>query len=92
MQYREVVITLHVPTPRTARDREVEQRLRDLAVAHNVCESDAVVGELPAIEESGRVVGPADLDVYLDELQTTLAQWRKFQTDACYVEDDGIVC
>ena len=48
--------------------------------------------ELPAVLDSGRWVAAPELSTYIGELGHTVALWRKFQSDACYIDDDGSVC
>lgn len=87
------MIELLVPSPRTSRDREIEETLDDLVVAWRLRERPAGdTSGLPAIVESGHRYGPDELDAYLIDLRRTLEQWRKFQADACYIDDDGSVC
>ena len=88
------MIELHVANERTQLDRSVEADLKTLVAAHEVIvhdSNDVAVG-LPAIHESGTWTASADLDEYMADLRRTLAQWRKFQADACYIDDDGSVC
>ena len=63
-----------------------------LAHAVEVSDDDAVPVDLPAIEDGGRWVGATDLKQYVHDLQRDVAAWRKFQTDACYIDDDGGIC
>jgi len=35
--------------------------------------------------------GP-DIPAFLDQLTRDMAEWSRFQSDACYIEDDGTVC
>lgn len=88
------MVTLHIPQPRTALDLDVEQRLRDLVLAYSVetADADSVPVELPAVFDSGRWVSAPELPAYLGELTRTVATWRKFQSDACYLDDDGSTC
>lgn len=92
------MITLFRASDSTVADR-VQQRLEDLVVAHRVVvagsdsESDEIPPSLPAIQDGERVVsGARALDQYLDGLEKLMADWNRFQTDACYVDDDGSVC
>jgi hypothetical protein len=88
------MVTLHVPPTRTSLDIEVEERLQDLVVAYSVEVTDAAAApvELPAVFDSGRWVAAPELSTYIGELGHTVALWRKFQSDACYIDDDGSVC
>jgi hypothetical protein len=79
----------------------IEDALRDLCAAYRVhrCDSAdaaATLGEgatLPALREDERVAwGSVAIAAFLDETGRALEGWRKFQTDACYLDDDGNVC
>ena len=88
------MIALHVNRERTDLGRDVERQLAELVVAHSVevDEGDAVPVALPAIHDGDRWIGAEDLETYMWELRRDVAQWRKFQADACYVDDDGGIC
>jgi hypothetical protein len=48
---------------------------------------------LPAIKNGERIAsGKAELMVYLKELESLAREWRAFQGDWCYVDDQGEVC
>lgn len=48
---------------------------------------------LPAIKNGERIAsGKEGLMVYLRELEGLAQQWRAFQGDWCYVDDQGDVC
>jgi hypothetical protein len=48
---------------------------------------------LPAIKNGERIAsGKGDLMIYLKELEALAHQWRAFQGDWCYVDDQGEVC
>ncbi len=89
-----VMITLHVPDTDSAEARRIATRLDDLVVAYSRRTSDAsmVPVDLPAIEDGGRWYAGEDLSGYFDELARYLGEWRKFQSDACYIHDDGSIC
>jgi len=75
----------------------LELALRDLVVAHEVAEAtpDALpegIPHLPAIVDGDRLVYGEALPGYLAELERELTEWRKYQVDACYVDDEGEVC
>lgn len=80
---------------------EIETTLRELVVAHQVIVVDsgdrpADLGsevKLPAICENNYLVsGPDAINTYLQELAQFTARWRRFQSDSCYLDDDGQVC
>ena len=86
---------------------EVQETLRDLVVAHQVVEvgqngngerptplNGALAGQrLPVITDGDQVVsGEEAIHDYLADLTREMEQWRKFQTDACYIDDQGETC
>ena len=93
MERSTAMIVLHVESERSDLDVDIERQLADLVVAHSVVTTDATVPvTLPAINDGDRWVGAEDLAQYITELRSDVALWRKFQTDACYVDDDGSIC
>ena len=85
------MIELRVATSRTDVDLRAERRVVDLLVAHSVTITDDDP-DVPLIIEAGRRVSADAFDPYLDDLAEDVAAWRTFQTDACYVDDDGSIC
>ncbi|HMQ52047.1 MAG TPA: glutathione S-transferase N-terminal domain-containing protein [Anaerolineae bacterium] len=79
---------------------EIEETLRELVIAHQVIEVEAGQAEtlpvgtsLPAFREGNRVVSGAEaIALYLRELERSVADWRRFQGDSCYLDDSGAVC
>jgi hypothetical protein len=82
---------------------EVQETLRELVVAHKVVDiekedSTALPGgltdkDIPVITDGESLVsGEAEVQAYLAELTRDLEQWRKFQSDACYIDDKGKTC
>ena len=72
----------------------IEERLRDLVVAHEVVVVDAegLDADLPVIRDGNITARRSDIPVFLDQLTRDMAEWSRFQSDACYIEDDGSVC
>ena len=72
----------------------IEERLRDLVVAHEVVVVDAegLDADLPVIRDANITARGSDIPVFLDQLTRDMADWSRFQSDACYIEDDGSVC
>ena len=79
----------------------LEAALRDLVVAYELIvvepeqEPAALPAgtPLPAIQHDERLIsGQTALAAFLTELEQFVADWRRFQSDACYVDDDGEVC
>lgn len=69
---------------------EAEERLTEMGLAFEVC--DRKGGE-PVLEDEGKQYkGLADISRQLDELEKVRQQWYKFQSDACYIDEDGEVC
>lgn len=73
-----------------------EATLRRLVVGHTVHivadPADVPVDDLPVIREGDRIVPTAEIPRYLEELRRFMADWTRFQSDACYIGDDGSVC
>lgn len=88
-----------VRTPDSAAGAAVQEKLAELVVAHRVVvvepgQPSPLNGTpLPAIVDAGRVIsGKAELEAYLGELGKEMERWRRFQVDACYIDDDGETC
>lgn len=72
---------------------DIEDRLRDLVVAHKVVVVDAdATDALPVIRDGGITARGSDIPAFLDQLTRDMTEWSRFQSDACYIEDDGTVC
>lgn len=96
------MITLYRVAECSACD-EVQETLRELVVAHEVVDVDeaadksqpaAITGqELPVIQDGDQwVSGEPALANYLQQLARDAELWRKFQSDVCYVDDQGRSC
>jgi len=78
---------------------EIQEALDEMVIAYETESIEeasdrlADVPELPALRDEGEIVtGEANLREHLDELRDLMADWDRFQSDACYVEDDGSIC
>lgn len=80
---------------------EIEAALKEMVLAHKVIVVEP--GQhpkaldpdtsLPALKDNGRVIsGQAAIRTHLEELEKVVADWRRFQGDACYIDDEGEVC
>lgn len=70
----------------------VEAELRELVLGYErvVVALGEVDFPLPAIRQDGRLVsGREGLLQALKELELMAEAWRRFQSDACYVDDEG---
>ncbi len=84
------MIELHRP-PESAAADAIATELRRLVVAFREVEDAGLAS--PRIEEgSVAVTDPGEIAAYLAELRRDVAQWNAFQSDACFVEDDGTIC
>ncbi len=74
----------------------VEAALQELVIAHRVVIVPAGQTDddlpLPALRDNDRLITGPEVAAYLRELEKFVADWRKFQGDACYIDDDGEVC
>jgi glutaredoxin len=80
---------------------KIEETLKELVVAHKIItlESGQSMAKLtpgtplPAIKDNEQIfTGQAAIDAYLADLEKIVADWRRFQSDACYIDDDGKIC
>lgn len=78
---------------------EIQDALDEMVIAYEteIIEGDAEppedVSSLPALRDDGEVVtGEAALRDHLDRLRDLMTDWDRFQSDACYVDDDGEIC
>jgi len=44
---------------------------------------------LPVLTDNARMVSGDQIPAYLKELTQLIHSWRRFQSDCCYVDDDG---
>ena len=88
------MITLHVADEPSAEADRIQRKLDDLIVAYARTTSppESTPVALPAIEDGGRWYSGEELPAYFDELTRYVGAWRKFQSDACYIDDDGSIC
>jgi len=72
-----------------------------MVIAHDVIivrsEADLPRGcsqaDLPALRDDGDLLtDPGALRDRLDTLRSLMAEWDRFGSDACHIEDDGTVC
>jgi hypothetical protein len=79
----------------------IEAELREMVLGYErvvttpeeACHALGPQHTLPAIRNGERIAsGKGDLMVYLKELEALAHQWRAFQGDWCYVDDQGEVC
>jgi len=80
---------------------EVLERTREMALACEVIypEEGAPQGQsfppcdsLPGLRDDDKIVcGKEDVLHYLEELGGFLEEWQKFQSDACYCDENGNV-
>jgi hypothetical protein len=85
-----IVIRLIRPPDSTAAAAIAEQ-LRDMVVAFEEVEDPAA--RSPVLRDGARAAtGDEEIAAFLTELRRDVALWQKFQTDACYIDDDGGVC
>ena len=78
---------------------EIQEALDEMVISYETkwVEDEASlpkdVPDLPALGDDGEViVGEAALRDHLDHLRDLMADWDRFQSDACYVDEDGSIC
>ena len=78
----------------------IEAEFRDMVLGYdrvisNSNQSAQLFGRetaLPVITNNELVVSGVAIPAYIKELEKFVRQWRLFQSDACYVDDDGETC
>ena len=80
---------------------DIEEALQEMVIAHEVIIVDAAQvpdslppeTQLPVLSDGSRLItGRVEIAEHLTELERFVADWRRFQADACYVDDDGKIC
>jgi len=78
----------------------IEATLQELVVAHRVIvvgpnDGDSrqslreVPNTLPALQDNGQLISGAEaIEAHLRQLKAFVEEWRKFQADACYCDED----
>jgi hypothetical protein len=81
--------------PDDARADEVQDTLDEIVIAYQTetIADDTTLPDTPALRDDGEVIsGEAALNEHLQKLTDLMNDWDRFQSDACYIEDDGTVC
>jgi len=85
-------------TPDCPRCAGIQDTLEDLAIAHEVIEVDSVdevpehleQDSLPVLRDGDEVFqGSKAVADHLEEMKDFKEQWYKFQSDACYCDEEG---
>jgi hypothetical protein len=79
---------------RGSREREDTQRAEELLRTHsfNYRWKEAPAETPPVLEDRDfQATGEDEISKKMEELVAYKEQWDKFQTDACYIEEDGEV-
>ena len=78
---------------------EIQEALDDMVIAYEtepVADATALpddVPDTPALRDDEEVItGEAALRAHLEDLRQLMNDWDRFQSDACYIEDDGTIC
>jgi hypothetical protein len=94
------VIRLYRPAEGNS-NADIEEALREMVIAHEVIIVDAnqipdslpPETQLPVLSDGSLLItGRADIEAHLKVLEQFVADWRRFQADACYLDDDGEMC
>jgi hypothetical protein len=78
---------------------EIQEALDEMVIAYEteIVSDDSArpadVPTLPALRDDEEVItDPEALDAHLEELRELMHDWDRFQSDACYIEEDGSIC
>lgn len=92
------MITLYRRSDSACAD-EVQEALDEMVIAYEteIRETEDKLPDdvptLPALRDDGEVITGEDaLDDHLESLRELMNEWDRFQSDACYIEEDGTVC
>jgi hypothetical protein len=94
------MITLY-RSPDNDLGKQVEEKLRDIVIAHNVIivrskkelpfkDDDCFLPVL--VDDNEHIYGEKSLYSHLEYLGKLMADWDRFQSDACYIDKDGTIC
>ena len=88
-------------TPEDELGLQIENKLRDIVIAHNVkiihtreeIPDDMEYDSLPVLIDNGNCIsGETELIQHIEVLKKLMKDWDKFQSDACFMDDDGRIC
>jgi len=80
-----------VRPPESPEADAIADTLREMVAAFREIEDPAV--QRPLLRDGERTAtGDGAVAVFLADLRRDLARWGRFQSDACYIDDDGQVC
>jgi hypothetical protein len=80
---------------------DIELALKEMVIAHKVItvaanqqpEGLPPKTPLPALKDNGQIIaGQAAISARLRELEEFVTAWQRFQSDACYIDDQGKAC
>jgi hypothetical protein len=81
--------------------KRVEEKLRNIVIAHNVkivrSKKELPFNDddsfLPVLgDDNEHIYGEESLHNHLEYLEMLMADWDRFQSDACYIDKDGTIC
>ena len=75
----------------------LEAEFRDLVLGYDRVVIDAKEAvqafgadiSLPVLTDNARIVSGDQIPAYIKELTQLIHSWRRFQSDCCYIDDDG---
>lgn len=80
---------------------DIEMALKEMVVAHKIVivaanqkpEGLPLGTPLPALKDNGQIItGQAAITAHLQALEEFVAAWQRFQSDACYIGENGKAC
>ena len=70
---------------------DIAVALREMVVAFREIRDESVTAPLVRDGET-TVREPADIAAFLEQLRRDVTAWNAFQSDACFIDEDGTVC
>lgn len=80
---------------------EIQEALDEMVIAYETTTVDSDsngtlpedVSALPALRDDGEIItGEEAIRERLDTLEALMTDWDRFQSDACYIDEEGSVC
>lgn len=66
---------------------------RHIVTPLEVTERFGLQVQLPVLRDGDRFAsGREEIRIFLEEFSRLVENWRKFQSDSCYLDDEGDVC
>ena len=95
------MIEFYRPADDCSNCTDIEAALEEMVIAHKIITVNHVQKAealppgtpLPALKDNDKfITGHNAITAHIKELEKFVETWRKFQSDACYIDDNGEAC